>query len=337
VLRRVPTAGARRIRFCLNPGARRRTARAFVQFHPRFILEDNVLISLRSQISENRNVCALVAVIVVVCAVGWYLFGHQDFATARMQGALLGGGMAALATALGTLPILFSQNFSQRTYDSFLGFGAGVMLAAASFSLVVPAIVASKEQGASAMTASLMVGGGILLGSLLILLLARVPTHNLLDGAGSAEQQSSLRRAWLFVAAVALHNVPEGLAIGVAYAGIDVAQANSLATGVSIQDVPEGLVVALALRTVGYGKFASIGLGIASGLVEPVAAVFGVMLIGISATLLPWGLAMAAGAMLFVICHEIIPESQKNGFGRSAMMSLVLGFIVMMVLDTSLS
>lgn len=193
-----------------------------------------------------------------VAALGWYwpilsAMLSQTFST-RIHGALLGGGTAALATALGTLPILFSQNFSQRTYDSFLGFGAGVMLAATAFSLVLPAIAAATAQGASPMLASAIVGGGILLGAALILLLSQLPAHQFLSHSADAAVQFSLRRAWLFVAAVAVHNLPEGLAIGVAYGGIDTGQANTLATGIAIQDIPEGMVVALALRTVGYGK-----------------------------------------------------------------------------------
>ncbi|HWU98163.1 MAG TPA: ZIP family metal transporter [Oxalicibacterium sp.] len=258
---------------------------------------------------------------------------------ANMRGALLGGGTAALATGLGTLPVLFSQKFSQRTYDGFLGFGAGVMLAATAFSLVMPALAAAKSLGANASEAGLSIGGGILIGAILILLLERRTSGNNLAPAidDSVIYANSLRRTWLFVFAVALHNLPEGLAIGIAYAGIDPDKADMLATGISIQDVPEGLVVALALRSVGYGRWMSAGLGVISGLIEPVAAVAGVALIGVSRDLLPWGLAAAAGAMLFVICRDIIPESHRNGHGTFASCSLVFGFILMTVLDTALA
>jgi ZIP family zinc transporter len=262
--------------------------------------------------------------------------GVQAF-DASVHGALLGGATAALATALGTLPVLLSQNFSQRTYDGFLGFGAGVMLAATSFSLVIPAIAAARGQGAGAFEASTITGGGILLGMGLVLLLDRlVRQQTILEGVDTA-RSDSLKRAWLFVAAVAIHNLPEGLAIGVAYAGVDVAKAHSLATGISIQDVPEGLVVALALRTVGYGRLFACALGVASGLIEPVAAVGGAVLIEYARWMLPWGLALAAGAMLFVISHDVIPESHRNGHGRTASCTVVAGFILMMVLDTALA
>lgn len=253
-----------------------------------------------------------------------------------MRAALIGGATAAAATAAGTLPVLFSQQFSKRTYDCFLGFGAGVMLGATSFSLIVPALAAARLDGAGPMHASLMVGAGVLGGAMLILLLDRLVNDDPVRLAAERNADDSLRRARMFVAAVALHNLPEGLAIGVAYAGPDLEKGHSLATGISIQDVPEGLVVALALRSVGYGRLASVGFGVASGLVEPVAATFGVALIGISAGLLPFGLAGAAGAMLFVIVHDVIPESHRSGNGMSASVTLVIGFIVMTVLDTAL-
>ncbi len=255
---------------------------------------------------------------------------------ARIQGALIGGMVAALATALGTLPVLLSQQFSQRSYDTMLGFGAGVMLAASSFSLVIPALAAAKAQGAGSWGAAGTVGGGIVLGALLLLAIDRAVPHEHFVKGLEGPQARTLRRVWLFVLAIVLHNLPEGLAIGVAFAGTDPVGAAALATGISIQDVPEGMVVALALRGVGYGRVASASLGVVSGLVEPVAAVLGAVLISISAGMLPWGLAMAAGAMLYVISHEVIPESHRQGHEASATGGLVLGFVVMMVLDTAL-
>jgi ZIP family zinc transporter len=253
----------------------------------------------------------------------------------KMHAALLGGATAAAATALGTLPVLFSQNFSKRAYDGFLGFGAGVMLGATAFSLVIPALAAARSSGAGPWEASLLAGAGIMGGAGAILLLSRAtaPAQVLVGDVHG----NSLRRAWLFVTAVALHNLPEGMAIGVAYAGIDIEKAHSLTTGVSIQDVPEGLVVALALRTVGYSRLTSVGLGVLSGVIEPVAAAFGVALIGISGGLLPFALAAAGGAMLFVIVNDVIPEMRENGNGTSATIALIFGFILMTVLDTALA
>ena len=264
--------------------------------------------------------------------------GYQSVAgnDPRIRGALLGGLMAAMATALGTVPVLLSQQMSQRTYDTLLGFGAGVMLAASAFSLVIPALAAARLQGAGPWGAGGIVGAGILLGAAVLLAIDRaVPHEHFVKGLEGPEAKA-LKRVWLFVLAISLHNLPEGLAIGVAFAGPDPVGAMALATGISIQDVPEGMVVALALRSVGYGRWQSAGLGMLSGLVEPVAAVFGVLVIALSASLLPWGLAIAAGAMLFVISHEIIPESHRQGHEAYATGGLMVGFVTMMVLDTAL-
>ncbi len=254
----------------------------------------------------------------------------------RVSGALLGGLVAALATALGTVPVLLSQQFSQRTYDTLLGFGAGVMLAASAFSLVIPALAAAKTQGAGPWGAGSIVGLGILLGAAALLAIDRAVPHEHFIKGLEGPQAKALKRVWLFVLAISLHNLPEGLAIGVAFAGPDPVGAMALTTGISIQDVPEGMVVALALRSVGYGRALSVGLGVLSGLVEPLAAVFGVLVVTLSVSLLPWGLALAAGAMLFVISHEIIPESHRQGHEAHATTGLMVGFVTMMLLDTAL-
>jgi ZIP family zinc transporter len=276
-------------------------------------------------------ICSLGCVLLLSSLFRQLLGGSQN-----LRAALLGGGTAAAATALGTLPVLLSQNFSKRTYDCFLGFGAGVMLGATSFSLVIPALAAAKAGGAGNWGASLSVGAGLVMGAALLLVLDRVISSEGILAPADTREGHSLKRAWLFVWAVALHNLPEGLAIGVAYGGVDLGKANSLATGIAIQDVPEGLVVALALRTVGYGRGVSTLLGVASGLIEPVAAVLGVAVIGISAGMLPFALAAAAGAMLFVIANDVVPESHQHGNGTWASVALIGGFVLMTVLDTAL-
>ena len=253
-------------------------------------------------------------------------------------GALQGGALAALATAIGTLPVLLARSFAQKASDGLLGFGAGIMLAATAFSLVVPAVAASRGGGAGPFAASAIVGSAILLGMGFVMLLDALASAEVKQyEAAHGSRRDSMRRAWLFVAAIAIHNLPEGLAIGVAYAGVDLAKAQGLATGIALQDIPEGLVVALTLRTVGYSRARAALLGAASGLIEPVAAFAGAMLIDITAVLLPWGLAFAAGAMLYVICHHVIPESHHHGHNRVASSTLVAGFVLMMVLDTALA
>ena len=256
-----------------------------------------------------------------------------------LTGALQGGSMAALATAVGTAPVLFAQKLSRKVCEGFLGLGAGIMLAATSFSLVIPALAASRAAGAGAWEAAAITAAAILIGMALVMSLDRLAGADLHaeETTEGNHDSRSIKRAWLFVGAIAIHNLPEGLAIGVAYAGIDPAKAYGLATGISLQDIPEGLVVAMALRAVGYGRVYSALLGVASGIIEPIAAVAGAALIEVSAALLPWGLACAGGAMLYVICHHIIPESHKDGLNKFASGALVTGFVVMMILDTALA
>lgn len=254
-----------------------------------------------------------------------------------VNGALLGGGMAALATAIGTLPVLFAQQFGKKVYDSMLGLGAGVMLAATAFSLIMPALAALRAAGAGAISSSAVVGGSIAVGAALILVLDKLVSRNSATMLDRHRATASVKRAWLFVGVVALHNIPEGLAIGVAFAGVDSGSARALATAISIQDLPEGLVAALALRAVGYSRCRSAFYGAATGILEPVAAVLGAMMIGISGSLLPAALALAAGAMLFVVVNDVIPESHRAGNGKWSSVALVAGFIIMTILDTALA
>lgn len=252
--------------------------------------------------------------------------------------AFVGGSIAALATALGTLPILFSKNLSDKITDSMLGFGAGVMLAASVFSLILPGMDALRESGAGIWGTSLTIGGAILLGALLLMVMEYLLPHEhvFLGSDHNHEKAKLIRRTWLFVFAISLHNLPEGLAIGVGFAGVGNTAGSALATGIAIQDIPEGLVVALALLNAGYKRKTCVLIGIASGFVEPIGAVLGASIINLSAQLLPWGLGFAAGAMLFVISHEVIPESHRKGHESYATGGLMIGFVLMMVLDTAL-
>lgn len=257
----------------------------------------------------------------------------------RVGQALLAGLVAAGATALGTLPVALALRITERTRDTLLGFGAGVMLAACAFSLIVPALAAAQAGGAGRGEAAGIVAIALLLGAVLLLALDRwLPHEHFIKGreGGNPQHARHLKRTWLFVFAVTLHNLPEGLALGAAYGGNDPVQAGALATGIAIQDVPEGLVIALALMTAHYRRSFAVAVGAASGLAEPIGALFGAAVVTTSTVLLPWGLAFAAGAMLFVISHEIIPESHRQGHERWATCGLLLGFVLMMVLDTAL-
>lgn len=249
--------------------------------------------------------------------------------------ALLGGSVAAATTAIGTLPALFVSRLDARTHDTLLGFGAGVMLAASAFSLVLPGIDAAQALGAGPWHAGALVALAILLGAASITVLDRaIPHEHFIKGAEGRSSQR-LKRTWLFVFAIALHNLPEGFAIGVGFAN-DMARGAALATGIAVQDIPEGLVVAVALIAAGYRRTTALLVGMASGLVEPVGAVAGAALVVALPMLLPFGLGFAAGAMLFVVSHEIIPESHRKGHERWATGGLMIGFVLMMLLDTAL-
>ncbi len=279
-----------------------------------------------------------IAIVLSALGLAWLAGLFADYLRANpvVAAAFSGGSMAALATALGTLPVVFSQRISQKAQDTMFGFGAGVMLAACSFSLIIPGIAASRGAGAGPWGAGGIMGLAILLGGLALLAMERLVPHEHFIKGVEGQAARALRRTWLFVFAIALHNLPEGLAIGVAFAGTDAVRASALATGIGIQDVPEGLVVAVALLAAGYRRRVAVGLGMASGLVEPVGAVLGAAVVSYSASLLPWGLGFAAGAMLFVISHEIIPESHRKGHEAFATGGLMLGFVLMMLLDTAL-
>lgn len=246
--------------------------------------------------------------------------------------AVAGGAMAAAATALGAVPLLVMRRISASMQGLLLGFGAGVMLAASVFSLLIPAFSAAQAQGASASStdAALLVATGLAVGAALLLAMDRMLPHT-----HSPDGSKSATAVWLFVFAIAVHNIPEGLAIGVASG--TASSGNAVATGISLQNVPEGLIVAIALATAGYSRLLAFAVAALSGLIEPIAAVAGSLMVTASSALLPWGLAGAAGAMLFVVSHEIIPDSHRKGHETLATSGLMTGFVAMMLMDTLLA
>ena len=263
--------------------------------------------------------------------------------------AVLWGSIAAAATALGGIAAGPIRRLGSSMYDALLGFGAGVMLSALVFSLLVPAIEAAERTSGGRTAAALVCAIGILAGSALVWAIDRVLPHehfvkgpegpNAIGGrAGSPEVAAQLRRRmWLFVAAIAIHNVPEGFAIGVGATGLSLSEAAALAMGISIQDVPEGGVVTLSLLAAGYAVSTAVWVAVLTGLSEPLAAALGAAFVSKVPLLLPASLALAAGAMLYVVSHEIIPESHRNDRGSQATAGLIVGFVLMMLLDVALS
>jgi ZIP family zinc transporter len=255
-----------------------------------------------------------------------------------------------LATGIGALPIFFTKNITRRLLDALLGAAAGIMLAATSFSLIVPAI----EKGGGGVRGATITLIGILCGGFFIDFVDKFfPDTNLLSNAvnnkkinengysrdllGRFNMSPDMRKIWLFIIAITVHNFPEGLAVGVGFGDGDIANGLSLAIAIGLQNLPEGLAVALPLLRQNYSKTKAFLIALFTGLVEPIGGLIGVGLVQIARPILPFALAFAAGAMLFVISHEIIPESQNNG-GNSklAAHALLIGFVIMMFLDNTL-
>jgi len=250
--------------------------------------------------------------------------------------AMLGGLAGFGATALGALAGVVLRRLSARAEDSLLGFAAGMMLAASSFSLILPGLAAAKEMTGSGALGALTVVGGMALGVLLMLGLDRFTPHEHDSSGPCGPGCERIGRVWLFVLAITLHNLPEGMAIGVSFAQGDMGVGLPLTGAIAIQDIPEGLAVVMALRAAGVKAWPAVLLAGASGLMEPLGSLFGAGIAGGLALAYPVGLGLAAGAMIFVVSHEVIPETHRNGHQTSATLGLMAGFAVMMFLDTAL-
>ena len=250
-----------------------------------------------------------------------------------VSAGFLGSLAAGCMTGLGAVPALFGRTPSRRASDAFLGFAAGVMLAASFFSLIVPALEASATLYGAGAIPGTIVSAGILAGMAAIAGLNAVIPHEhfLLGREGPA--RASLRRIWLFVIAITIHNVPEGLAVGVGFGTGDYANGIALAIGIGLQNAPEGLAVAVALAGEGYPVRRAFWVALLTGLVEPLGGLAGAAAVAVSRVLLPWGLAFAAGAMIYVISHEIIPETHRRGSHNEATLGLGIGLVAMLFLD----
>ncbi|MBS1303302.1 ZIP family metal transporter [Loktanella sp. SALINAS62] len=245
----------------------------------------------------------------------------------------LGSLVAGLMTAVGATPILFGRLPSQGTRDLSLGFAAGVMLSGSFFSLIIPALDTVETRTDSAVVPAAIVCAAILLGMGVLALMNEMLPHEHFGRGREGLESASLRRVWLFIIAITIHNFPEGLAVGVGFASGDVKGGLPLAIGIGIQNVPEGLAVAVSLLGEGYGKWRAWGIAALTGLAEPIGGLLGAGIIALSEPLLPWGLAFAAGAMLYVISHEIIPETHRSGHQKRATLGLSLGLVIMLFLD----
>lgn len=241
-------------------------------------------------------------------------------------------------TALGALVVCFFKEMNRKVLDTVLGFSAGVMIAASFWSLLSPALELSCELG---YIEWLLPAIGFIVGGLFVLLSDKF-LDKVLKNKKNLRSSDSLKRSILLISAITIHNIPEGMAIGVAFGGIasgvpgmTVIGAIMLALGIGIQNFPEGAAVALPLRSEGYSRFKSFMIGQSSALVEPVAAVIGAILVIYVRSVLPFLLAFAAGAMIMVASRELLPESVRENKNLSTL-GLIAGFVIMMVLDVAL-
>jgi len=275
-------------------------------------------------------------IITVAAAFAGIQLADAASTNSAMRAALAATLFTALATGAGALPVLVIRKISDATRDTLLGFGAGVMLAASFFSLLKPALESGAQLAGSPVGGALIAAAGVIIGAAVLMAADRfLPHEHFIKGREGGYENPALRNAplWLFVVAITLHNIPEGLAVGVAQGS---GSGAAITLGIAIQNMPEGLIVAIALVTLGISRWKAAALALATGMAEPLGGLIGAAALGYAAVMLPWGLAFAAGAMLFVISHEIIPETHRNGNERVATIGLIGGFVLMMLFDTIL-
>lgn len=254
---------------------------------------------------------------------------------------LLGTGFTWGMTAVGAAIVFLGKDLSRKFLDWMLGFAAGVMIAASYWSLLAPALEMAEGRP---LPAWLPAAAGFLVGGVFLRGLDKILPHLHLSAplAESEGMKTTWRRTTLLILAITLHNIPEGLAVGVAFgaaaAGLStatVAGAVALAIGIGIQNFPEAVAVSMPLRNAGMSRLKSFWYGQLSGLVEPIAGVVGAAAVIVSRAILPYALAFAAGAMIFVVVEDLIPESQRRGNTDLATMGAMIGFAVMMTLDVA--
>lgn len=243
-------------------------------------------------------------------------------------------------TALGASVVFFFKNMNRAVLDGMLGFTGGVMVAASYWSLLAPAIAMSEGEGFIKVIPAAV---GFILGALFLFGLDKVLPHVHINFKEKEGIKTPWQRTTLLVLAITLHNIPEGLAVGVLFGGVaagipeaSIAGALTLAIGIGIQNFPEGIAVSMPLRRMGMSRRKSFMYGQSSALVEPIAGVLGALAVTFFTPMLPYALAFAAGAMIFVVVEEVIPETQQDKNTDIATLGFIGGFVVMMVLDVAL-
>ncbi len=248
-----------------------------------------------------------------------------------MQQVLLTALGVGGATVFGAILGFAIKRIAHRFHDIVLSFAAGVMLAAAILGLILPGIEKGGQFGA------LIVGAGILCGALFLNFIDRfVPHLHSLAGVhmtDEGEDARQLNRVLLFVTAIAIHNLPEGAAAGVSFGTGDIGDAITVAAGIALQNIPEGMILIAPMLAAGISRKRTFLIALGTGLMEVVGTLFGYLAVSVASFLLPFFLAFAGGTMLYVVSHDMIPETHSHGFERAATYSLLVGFIIMLVLD----
>jgi ZIP family zinc transporter len=246
-----------------------------------------------------------------------------------------------IGTTFGALSVFLLKNELKPSVEKlFLGFASGVMIAASVWSLIIPSINHSENMGKLAFIPAVV---GIALGMLFLLLLDKIIPHLHLNSDEPEGPTSKLKKTTMLVLAVTLHNIPEGMAVGVVVAGfmtgtsgVTAASAIALAIGIAIQNFPEGAIISLPLKSEGSSKGKAFLYGMLSGIVEPIAAIITILLSSYIIPVLPYLLSFAAGAMIYVVVEELIPESSHGKHSNIGTIGFGIGFIIMMILDVAL-
>ncbi|UJG43158.1 MAG: ZIP family metal transporter [Candidatus Heimdallarchaeum endolithica] len=247
--------------------------------------------------------------------------------------------VAGISTAIGALPVFFKKDISDKTLDILLGFASGVMLAASAFSLLVPALNLSIEEGGGFYIGSVpiksiwLVSIGVITGALFIDLIDKWAPHEHFVAGPEGKISKRLAATWLFIIAVTIHNFPEGLAVGVSFGTEQISSGIIVAMAIGLQNIPEGTAVAMPLLREGYKQRKAFLIALFTGLVEPVGAFIGVVAVSVAKFFLGFGMAFAAGAMIFVVTDEIIPEMHGKKYARQVTFGIIFGFVLMMFLD----
>ena len=259
-----------------------------------------------------------------------------------MQTILIGVSIPFIGTVLGSFLVFFMKNtLNEKIEKILLGFAAGVMIAASIWSLIIPSINMSEELGKlSFIPASV----GFLLGIFFLLIIDTFTPHMHVNSDEPEGVKSNFKKSTMLLLAVTIHNIPEGMAVGVVLAGtyygnalLTVTGALALAIGIAIQNFPEGAIISMPLKSQGLSKPKSFMMGVLSGIVEPIAAILTIVFIRHLTPILPYLLSFAAGAMIYVVVEELIPESQSKNHSNWATVALSLGFVLMMILDVALA